>query len=169
MAHSSRPPGPRRPESPRRSIRRSIGLGDSAQLAGHRQRIASRGAKHAGSGRPRYHRRSGSKARCRSSTALSPSNVTHIYQVTANRAGSFTIPAIAAAGAGSTQPIAFRVDKGAGGQSPARAFAKPARNLQRPASAGMTRPPWMRKASPRFSAWCCRSRNSRSANSCPWK
>ncbi|MEO6787958.1 MAG: BatD family protein, partial [Chthoniobacteraceae bacterium] len=44
-------------------------------------------------------------------------NVTHIYQVTANRAGSFTIPAITASGAGSTQPIAFRVDRGAGGQA----------------------------------------------------
>jgi hypothetical protein len=44
-------------------------------------------------------------------------NVTHIYQLTANRAGNFTIPAITADGAGSTQPIAFRVDNGAGGQS----------------------------------------------------
>ena len=44
-------------------------------------------------------------------------NVTYTYQVSANRAGSFTIPAITAAGAGSTQPIAFRVDKGAGGQT----------------------------------------------------
>jgi hypothetical protein len=43
-------------------------------------------------------------------------NVTHIYQVTPNRAGSFTIPAITAGGA-STQPIAFRVDKGANGQT----------------------------------------------------
>ena len=44
-------------------------------------------------------------------------SVTHIYQVIANRAGNFTIPAITAAGAGSTQPIAFRVEKGAGGQT----------------------------------------------------
>ncbi len=44
-------------------------------------------------------------------------NVTHIYQVTPNRTGSFTIPAIAAAGSGSTPPIAFRVDRGAGGQT----------------------------------------------------
>lgn len=45
------------------------------------------------------------------------SNVTYIYQVTANRTGNFTIPAISASGAGSTQPIAFRVDQSAGGQS----------------------------------------------------
>ena len=44
-------------------------------------------------------------------------DVTFIYQVTANRAGSFTIPAIVAAGVGSAQPIAFRVDKGSGGQA----------------------------------------------------
>jgi hypothetical protein len=44
-------------------------------------------------------------------------NVTHIYQVTPNRAGSFTIPAITAAGAGVTQPIPLRVEKGAGGQT----------------------------------------------------
>ncbi len=43
-------------------------------------------------------------------------NVTYLYQVTPDRAGNFTIPPIAVAGAGSTQPIAFRVDKGASGQ-----------------------------------------------------
>ena len=65
-------------------------------------------------------------------------NVTHIYQVTPNRAGSFTIPAITAAGAGSTQPIALRVDKGAGGQtqrapSPQRGSQLPAPSFSSPA------------------------------------
>ena len=40
-------------------------------------------------------------------------NSAYIYQVTPNRAGHFTIPAITAAGAGSTQPIGLRVEKGA--------------------------------------------------------
>jgi len=44
-------------------------------------------------------------------------NVTYIYQVAAKRAGIFTVPAITAMGAGSTQPIAFRVDNGTRGQT----------------------------------------------------
>jgi hypothetical protein len=44
--------------------------------------------------------------------------VRYIYQVTPNRPGSFTIPAIGASGIGSTQPVAFRVDRTQGGQSP---------------------------------------------------
>ena len=44
-------------------------------------------------------------------------NVTYIYQVAAKRAGIFTVPAITATGAGSTQPIAFRVDNGTRGQT----------------------------------------------------
>jgi len=44
-------------------------------------------------------------------------NVTYIYQVAAKRAGSFTVPAITATSAGSTQPIAFRVDNGTRGQT----------------------------------------------------
>jgi hypothetical protein len=43
--------------------------------------------------------------------------VRYIYQVTPNRPGSFTIPAIGASGIGSTQPVAFRVEKTQGGQS----------------------------------------------------
>jgi len=43
--------------------------------------------------------------------------VTHIYHVTPNRTGNFSIPAISAGGAGNTQPIAFRVDTGTGGQT----------------------------------------------------
>ena len=44
-------------------------------------------------------------------------NVTYLYQVAANRAGVFTVPAISAPGAGATLPIAFRVDNGARGQT----------------------------------------------------
>lgn len=44
-------------------------------------------------------------------------SVTHLYQVTPNRAGSFTIPPITAEGAGSTRSIAIRVEKGPGGQT----------------------------------------------------
>lgn len=44
-------------------------------------------------------------------------DVTHTYQVTPNRAGSFTIPAIAAPNAGITQPIGLRVDKNPHGQT----------------------------------------------------
>lgn len=48
------------------------------------------------------------------------SSVTHIYRVTADRAGSFTIPAITAAGAGSTQPLTLSVGQGAPSQSRAQ-------------------------------------------------
>lgn len=44
-------------------------------------------------------------------------DVTHTYQVTPDRAGNLTIPAIAAPGVGSTLPIVLRVDKGPGGQT----------------------------------------------------
>jgi hypothetical protein len=43
--------------------------------------------------------------------------VRYLYQVTPNRPGSFTIPAIGASGVGSTQPVAFRVERNLGGQS----------------------------------------------------
>ena len=43
--------------------------------------------------------------------------VRYIYQVTPNRSGSFTIPAIGASGVGSTQPVAFRVERTPGGQN----------------------------------------------------
>jgi len=43
--------------------------------------------------------------------------VRYVYQVTPNRSGSFTIPAIAVPGGGSTQPIAFHVDKIPTGQN----------------------------------------------------
>ena len=45
------------------------------------------------------------------------STVSRLYRVTPNRAGDFTIPAITAAGVGATRPIAFRVDRGTGGQT----------------------------------------------------
>jgi hypothetical protein len=43
--------------------------------------------------------------------------VRYLYQVTPNRSGSFTIPAIGVPGGGSTQPIAFRVEKTPNGQN----------------------------------------------------
>jgi hypothetical protein len=43
--------------------------------------------------------------------------VRYIYQVTPNRLGSFTIPAIEASGVGRTQPVAFRVEKSPGAQN----------------------------------------------------
>jgi BatD DUF11 like domain len=43
--------------------------------------------------------------------------VRYVYQVTPNRVGSFTIPAIGQAGGGSTQPIAFRVERVPSGQN----------------------------------------------------
>ena len=60
------------------------------------------------------------------------SNITLIYQVTANRVGNFTIPAITAEGAGGTQPIVLHVDKGAGGQTRSMASQN---NAQLPAPA----------------------------------
>ena len=47
-------------------------------------------------------------------------SITHLYRVTANRAGSYTIPAITAAGAGSTQPITLSVGQGAPSQGRAQ-------------------------------------------------
>ena len=43
--------------------------------------------------------------------------VRYLYQVTPNRLGSFTIPAIGVSGVGSTQPVAFRVERTPSGQS----------------------------------------------------
>ena len=43
--------------------------------------------------------------------------VRYMYQVTPNRSGSFTIPAIGVPGGDTTQPIAFRVDKTPNGQN----------------------------------------------------
>ncbi len=45
------------------------------------------------------------------------SSVSRLYRITPNRAGNFTIPAITATGVGTTQPIAFRVNRGTGGQT----------------------------------------------------
>ena len=44
--------------------------------------------------------------------------VRYVYQVTPNRSGNFTIPAIAVPGGDSTQPIAFRVDKTPSARTP---------------------------------------------------
>src|SRR5271163_3193520 len=43
--------------------------------------------------------------------------VRYVYQVTPERPGSFTIPAIGVSGVGSTQPVAFQVERTSGGQS----------------------------------------------------
>jgi hypothetical protein len=62
--------------------------------------------------------------------------VRYVYQVMPNRPGNFTIPAIGASGVGSTQPVAFRVERTPGGQNagssragssplPALSFAPP--------------------------------------------
>jgi hypothetical protein len=60
--------------------------------------------------------------------------VRYVYQVTPNRSGSFTIPAIGVPGGGSTQPIAFRVDKtpsGQNSQSPRPGSPLPAPSVKR--------------------------------------
>lgn len=95
---------------------RSIGLGEAAQLA-----VTVNGSQ---SAQPRVPDVDGleivpvgQQSSMQMINGVVTSNVTNIYQVTANRAGSFTIPAITAPGVGSTQPIAFRVNQGAGGQS----------------------------------------------------
>jgi hypothetical protein len=94
----------------------SVGLGESAQLA-----VTINGQQAARPNVPAVDGLEivpvGQQSSIQMINGAVTANVTHIYQVTPNRAGSFTIPAIAAAGAGSTQPIAFRVDKGAGGQT----------------------------------------------------
>jgi hypothetical protein len=59
----------------------------------------------------------GQSSSMRSINGTVTASVTHIYHVTADRAGSFTIPAITAAGVGSTAPITLRVNQGAGGQT----------------------------------------------------
>ena len=108
--------GRRRPASPRNSSRKSIGLGEAAQLA-----VTVKGSQSAEPNVPHVDGLEivpvGQQSSVQMINGAVSANVTHIYQVTPNRAGSFTIPAITAAGAGSTQPIAFRVDKGAGGQT----------------------------------------------------
>ena len=98
---------------------RSIGLGDSAQLS-----VTVNGSQSAEPNVPNVDGLEivpvGQQSSIQMINGAVTSNVTHIYQVTPNRTGTFTIPAITAAGAGSTQPIAFRVDQdpqGAGGRT----------------------------------------------------
>lgn len=94
----------------------SISLGDSAQLA-----VTLKGSQAAEPEVPSVSglniTRVGQSSSMRSINGTVTSTVTHIYHVTADRAGSFTIPAITAPGAGSTAPITLRVDQGAGGQT----------------------------------------------------
>ncbi|MCF7785241.1 MAG: BatD family protein [Prosthecobacter sp.] len=94
----------------------SISLGDSAQLA-----VTIKGSQSAEPEVPSVNgldiTRVGQSSSMRSINGAVTSSVTHIYRVTADRAGSFTIPAITAAGAGSTPPITLRVDQGSGSQT----------------------------------------------------
>ena len=96
--------------------------------------------------------------------------VRYVYQVTPNRPGNFTIPAIGASGVGSTQPIAFRVERTPGGQSARspRAGSSPLPALSFAPPAGGRRAARMPKANRHSSAWCCQNGNLRSANWCPW-
>jgi len=95
---------------------KSIGLGESAQLA-----VTVKGSRSAEPNVPTVAGLEivpvGQQSSMQIINGAVSADVTYLYQVTANRAGSFTIPAIAAAGAGRTQPIGFRVDKDAGGQA----------------------------------------------------
>ena len=94
----------------------SIGLGDSAQLV-----VTVNGSQSAEPNIPDVDGLEivpvGQQSSMESINGVVTSNSTFIYQVTPNRAGSFTIPAITVEGAGSTQPVVLHVDKGAGGQT----------------------------------------------------
>lgn len=111
----------------------SISLGDSAQLS-----VTVKGSQAAEPDVPNVSgldiMRVGQSSSMQSINGAVTSSVTHIYRVTADRSGSFTIPAITAAGAGSTPPITLHVDQGAGGQTrraPAQGRARlPAASIQ---------------------------------------
>ena len=111
----------------------SITLGDSAQLA-----VTIKGSQAAEPDVPSVSGLDimpvGQSSSMQSINGAVTASVTHIYRVTASRVGSFTIPAITAAGAGSTAPITLRVDQGAGGQTrraPAQGRAQlPAPSIQ---------------------------------------
>jgi len=94
----------------------SISLGDSAQLS-----VTVKGSQSAEPEVPSVSglniTRVGQSSSMRSINGAVTASVTHIYHVTADRAGSFTIPAITAPGAGSTAPITLRVDQGSGTQT----------------------------------------------------
>ena len=91
----------------------NISLGDSAQLS-----VTLKGSQAAEPEVPSVNglniTRVGQSSSMRSINGAVTTSVTHIYHVTADRAGTFTIPAITAPGAGSTAPITLRVDQGAG-------------------------------------------------------
>ena len=94
----------------------SIALGDSAQLA-----VTIKGSQAAEPDVPSVSGLDimpvGQSSSMQSINGAVTASVTHIYSVTADRAGSFTIPAITAAGVGSTPAITLRVYSGAGGQA----------------------------------------------------
>ncbi|MGI8436317.1 MAG: BatD family protein [Chthoniobacterales bacterium] len=94
----------------------SIGLGDSAQLS-----VTVEGAQPGEPSIPEIDGLEivpvGQQTSMQMINGAITSNVTLIYQVTPERVGNFTIPAITVTGAGRTQPIALRVENGSGGQS----------------------------------------------------
>jgi hypothetical protein len=96
---------------------RRIALGESAQLA-----VTIQGSQSAEPNMPGVDGLEiepvGQQSSMQIINGTASANVTYVYQVAAKRAGVFTVPAITATGAGSTQPIAFRVDNGTRGQTP---------------------------------------------------
>ncbi len=94
----------------------SIGLGDSAQLS-----VTVEGAQPDEPSVPDVDGLEivsvGEQSSMQMINGAITSNVTRIYQVTPERAGNFTIPAIRVPGAGSSQPIALRVENSSGGQA----------------------------------------------------
>ena len=95
---------------------RSLALGESAQLV-----VTIKGTQAAAPELPGVDgleiTQVGQQSSMQVINGVASANVSHIYLVIPDREGSFTIPAITAAGAGSTQPIAIRVEKGTGGQT----------------------------------------------------
>lgn len=94
----------------------SISLGDAAQLS-----VTVKGSQAAEPEVPSVNglniTRVGQSSSMRSINGAVTVSVTHVYHVTADRAGTFTIPGITAPGAGSTAPITLRVDQGSGSQT----------------------------------------------------
>ncbi|MGI8436585.1 MAG: BatD family protein, partial [Chthoniobacterales bacterium] len=104
----------------------SIGLGDSAQLS-----VTVEGAQPGEASVPDVDGLEivpvGQQSSMQMINGATTSNVTLIYQVTPERAGNFTIPAISVPGVGRTQPIALRVEDGSGGQSQTQRGTSPSR------------------------------------------
>ena len=121
------------------------------------QRFASRGAERAQRGRSRDRARRSAKLDADHQRRRHGERHAHLSSHAEPR-GQLHHPGDPAEGAGSTQPIAFRVDKGAGGQTQ-RAPSQRALATSRAELRPRRRSPWTPKANPPSSAWCCRSRN----------